>query len=456
MSRNSIDGVSWKIRPGFESQLDQVLEAPGRVIKESPAKLVTVAEGCVPECFLKRYRHDAVLFRPLKYWFKPSPARREWDLARTCEEKGIPIVRHLALGERWSLRGLRESILITEKFDGVPLSEWPGPDMNALLQFVGRMHDAGVLQRDLHPSNLLVQPVTGEIRLVDLYGIEVRSHLSDAERQANLAVLRIGFPVPVSSETEALSRRLRRKALAHRSRRAWKHNRDFFPIQAGNLRWHLRRTFLSQSVESVMADPDGFLSGRARLLKDGRSSTVGAGSGLVLKRANWSGWLSCVKNLFRRSRAAIAFRKAYHLELAGIPTARPIAVASLRKRGLLLRSYFLMEEIPGAVEFRHWKGDTAPAIERLAGLIARLHEEGFSHRDLKVTNIVFDAASRIYLIDLEGLEYMEKVPLPRAVSDLERLARSVGTCEQYSSLDWRRFLKRYCKARRMPPTSLRR
>jgi tRNA A-37 threonylcarbamoyl transferase component Bud32 len=163
----------------------------------------------------------------------------------------------------------------------------------------------------------------------------------------------------------------------------------------------------------------------------------------VLKRYNLRKAGNLFKDVFRRSKARRAFRKAYHLELTGVPTARPIATADKRVLGLLVASYFLMEEIPGAIHLGQWRGDNEAALQRLAELLARLHDEGFSHRDLKETNIVFDSQNRILLIDLEGLEFLDTVSRTRADADLARLIRAMEELAQFSEADRARVLALY-------------
>ena len=150
--------------------------------------------------FVKRYLHGALPLRPFKFFFKSSQARQEWLLAGGLEQRQIPVERNVALGERRSWRGLEESVLITEGFDGVSLEEAPARAINlpAVRAFVDRMHERGVLQRDLHPGNLLVSITTGELRLVDLHGTELKSEVAAAERAENLALLRGWLAIPVS------------------------------------------------------------------------------------------------------------------------------------------------------------------------------------------------------------------------------------------------------------------
>lgn len=448
MIQREHDGVRWELQPDFAPLLDEVLRAPGKLIKESPVKRVTLHRVGAKKFYAKRYLHAAVPLRPLKFFLKPTQAQQEWELAGLLEARDIPIVRHVALGERRTWSGVQESILITEGFEGAQLDETPGVDPSAVRMFVERMHEQGVLQRDLHPANLLVRREPFELRLVDLHGTIVLPRLSAAERANNLAVLRGYLPIKVSTEIEKLSIRLRHERLSVRSWRCLRHNRDFGCRLAGGLTWQVRFELLNNSAKQIIEAPDRTLAGAMKLYKAGRSATVGARDGFVLKRYNLRRVSRLIKDLFRPSPAAKSFRKAYHLELAGIRTARAVAVAEHRILRFLVCSYFLMEEIPGATSLNdRIKADSKPTralIESVAALIGRLHREGFSHRDLKATNIVFDQQDQPYLIDLDGLAYLGKITQARARADLARLARGVAELTRRERM---MFLRDYLRVR---------
>lgn len=447
MTRFVKSGIGWETQPDLAPILDEILAASGRIIKESPAKLVTVHSVREKTFYIKRYRHFAIPFRPLKFFFKPSPARQEWELAQKLEALKLPIVRHAALGERRDWRGLQESILITEGFEGKPLNEVPDVNAAAALELVNRMHALGVLQPDLHEGNVLVSPATGEMRLVDLYHTQIKAHVSEAERKLNLALLRMHLPINVSPDVAELSRRVRRQRFHHRSQRVLRNRVETQPKRFGGLLWHIRPQFQNENVERILASPDEFLTTRAKILKPGRSTTVGCADDLVLKRYNLRKFLNLFKDLFRASKAERAFRKAFHLELVGIPTARAIASTERRVARFLLRSYLLMEEIPGAIHLGEWRDDSAKAIESLARLLAKLHDEGFSHRDLKETNLLFDREQRLFLIDLEGLKFLDNVPASRADADLARLDKALASLPQFSQADRITLRKRYDQLR---------
>ena len=444
-------GFRWELEPGFAPLLEPLLASPGERIKVSPVKEVTRHHVGGRTFYLKRYHHAAVALRPLKYLFKPTQAREEWRLATELERRGVPIVRHVGLGERRAWNGVLDSLLVTEEFPGTTLNLCPEVPPALVLKFVERMHALGVMQEDLHPANLLARTGPLELRLVDLHGTRVApaGTFSAEECRRNLAVLQVSYPMPVPREIRELSRGRRLWLLSSRSVRSLRSNRDFGALPAGGLRWQVRLELCSEAAQAVMADPDGFLARRCRLLKNGRSSTVGLAEGMVLKRFNLRKPGNLLKDLFRASRARRAFLAAHHLELAGIPTPRGIAVASRRRAGFLLRSYLLMEEIAGAVELgqRLREGPPGAALARQAGqLLGRLHREGFSHRDLKEGNLVLDASGRLHLLDLDGLRFLGEVPPARALADLERFAEGVAKYPVVTAEDRTRFLLAYHRA----------
>jgi len=442
----------WRLADDFAPLLDAVLSAAPKVVKESEAKLVARHEVEGRAFYVKRYRHGAFLFRPLKFLIKRSQAEQEWRLAAEMEKRGVPIVRHVALGERWSARGLLESVLITEAFDeGVPVDDSHEDYFPRVIEFVSEIARAGVTHFDLHPSNLLLNERTGEIRLIDLHGAKVFENEVPADcRDVMLVQLCATLALPVSGDIAMMSRGLRQRQFAERSKRCLKTNRDFAREKIGGLRWNVRREALVPEVQAVLRDPDGFLA-RAKLFKNGRAATVGAADGLVLKRYNRWKLLNPLKDLFRGSSARRGFQKAYHLELCGFPTPAVAATADRRVLGMPVRSYALMEEIRDAADATHWSGDAA---KELGFIVAWLHEEGFTHRDLKPSNILFDANGRPSLIDLDGLVFVRVVTPPDAANNLRRLAEGMAAAGKLTRRNVITFLHIYCRMRMVRPRVL--
>jgi tRNA A-37 threonylcarbamoyl transferase component Bud32 len=214
------------------------------------------------------------------------------------------------------------------------------------------------------------------------------------------------------------------------------------------LDWHVRLKYWTDDLKKMMEDPDLFLDHDAEVFKREQMDAVGAGRGFVVKRHHFRTAADLVKGLFRPSHARRAWHKALQLEQAGIATAKPIAYADRRRWGMLIASYFVMERIAGAVDLNSYRGNKAGTARRLADLLARLHGEGFAHRDLKGSNVVFDSDGRPYLIDLDGLRYLRRVNDAWEIADLARLAQAATSQCRATRSDCARFLKSYCQLRR--------
>lgn len=452
MTRQKQHGFRWQLADDFAPLLDELLRTtPAAVVKDDRAKFVARYEIRGRAFYVKRYRHGAFALRPAKFFFKRSQAAQEWRLAEELEKRGVPIVRHVALGERWTARGLVESVLITEAFDGVPVERRHGKFFPQLVALVDLMARAGAAHADFHPANLLLQETSGEIRLIDLYGARIApTEPAEQIRAALLAQLGITLPLPVGGADARRALDLRKRKLAERARRCLKTNRDFQRQHFGKFSWQVRRSALTPEVEAVLRDPDGFLA-RARVLKAGRSSTVGVANGLVLKRHNFKKPLNLLKDLGRGSRGRRDFLKGYHLELCGLPTARVLATADQRVLGLPARSFVLMEEIPRAI---HAAQASEAQLVQLAQLIARLHREGFVHRDLKETNMLFSADGPPHLIDLDGLQFVNVVTPSEAAANLRRLAEGLAAAGKLTRRTVMAGLLAYGRARKIFPRAL--
>jgi tRNA A-37 threonylcarbamoyl transferase component Bud32 len=453
------NGMTWTLFPEFASVLAQLHSDAGQIIKQTPTKVVSRHAIAGRTYYRKRYLNTVGL-RPLKYFFKKSEARCEWDLAQAYERAQIPVVRHCAMGERWTPVGLTESVLITEGCAGQPLSR-SGVDQVpavqvAVAKLIRQMHAAGLVQADLH-HNIMVRQDPLELWRIDVDRTQCRP-LTESDRLENLAYLNIFVPLSdafwaaygadVSFVARAQQRTAarRRSLAARRSRRCLETNSRFQRVQLGGLDWWVRTDALNDPLRHLLADPDGALARSDRLFKSGphRQAIVGAISGFVLKRFQQKNRANYLKDIFRPSRAFRAYRKGYHLELLDLATPKIIAAAERRCCRVVGHSYLVTEEIPGARHLRETP-HVAIAVAAAAGrLIGRLHAHGFSHTDLKETNLIWDAAGQVYLLDLDSLVFWKQLPEQRALADLRRLA--TGTA-QLSDAHRQAFLQAYCEVR---------
>ena len=132
-----------------------------------------------------------------------------------------------------------------------------------------------------------------------------------------------------------------------------------------------------------------------------------------------------------------------------------IAVTEHRPLGLALRSYLVMEKIESATELADAAHDDPRLAKRLARLIGRMHAEGFTHRDLKASNVLVDGEGEPWLIDLDGLSFSGDVSARAAVSNLKRLERGLSGKPLDTTANRLRFLREYCRATGFRPSVLR-
>ena len=208
---------------------------------------------------------------------------------------------------------------------------------------------------------------------------------------------------------------------------------------------------LSALLCEVMADPEGFLRDRSRQIKSSRVVTIArVPPNLILRRLNYGKFIHRLRDWFRPSRAMRALIASTWLEEAGVRTPRAIAAAEVRLLGWPRTAYLITEEVPDARTLASFFTSKHKVPTGLAEVIAHLHNSGLSHRDLKWTNILFDEQLTPWLIDLDGVRRMGKVPDECAREDLWTLARCFASHPM--TLKWRgsRFLYRYCALRKQP------
>ncbi|HVM59370.1 MAG TPA: lipopolysaccharide kinase InaA family protein [Verrucomicrobiae bacterium] len=326
--------MNWEAREDFVPLLSSVLESPGEAVKNSGITSVTRHHLGDRQFYVKTQSHGQRWWWPLKYFFKAPRGRDEWRLAGRLERFGIPVVPHLAYGERWGRSGLRETTLITEGLAGyLPLPKATDLNdstfQNRLGQLVRQMHEAGVIHEDLNRANLLYAATVAHLRLVDLDKIRLRPALTVPQRLSNIALIGARLPLtdsffdaygtgfPFSREAIRQRARTEREALASQISRRWRaHTSEMDVRRVGELRWRVRRIYDDKALAKILEAPD-------------RLSAANE-NGFVLQQFGCG-----------RSRADRCYREAYRLELLGVGAPRPVAVGEKRLLGICQRSYFV-------------------------------------------------------------------------------------------------------------------
>ena len=215
----------------------------------------------------------------------------------------------------------------------------------------------------------------------------------------------------------------------------------------------LARDLASPSMIDLMADPDRlFERSDCVIIKDQRKIKVGraplewGGKKIVvyIKRYNAFSLRYRLQSIFACSGAEKSLRGAAALSAIGIATARPVAAIEQRTAGMLLKSFYLSEEIKdGKTADAYWKEKLATLptrkgaqrrrrfLQHLAGLFSRMHNHDVYHNDLKDANILIAPQSGaleegVFLLDLEGVRRNVRLNRSRRIKNLVQLNRTLG------------------------------
>ena len=180
---------------------------------------------------------------------------------------------------------------------------------------------------------------------------------------------------------------------------------------------------------------------------------------VYVKQHNNLSWWHRLVSVVSASPARRSIASAAKLLKEGFATARPIAAVEFRRWGLLIKSFYVSEEIPRAKTIAdYWREDLLPlkgiegrlkrlaTLRSLAYLFKALHERGIYHNDLKASNILAvdrgTTSEEIFsLIDLQGVRKCFYVSKRRRIKNLAQINRTLG--RQLTRTEKLFFIKAY-------------
>jgi tRNA A-37 threonylcarbamoyl transferase component Bud32 len=493
----TVGDTLWRVAPEVREQLlgpeglrleQWLARGQARLVKHGPHRSVYAVELPGLNVHVKHNRLASARAW-LRELARTSKARSECRRALGVAARAVPTVTPLAVGERVRGPGKRESFLITRSLEAsTPLDifvlrDFPllPPRRQVLLrrrlavalgEFLARMHEAGIVHRDLHAGNVMVgltETDEPRMHLLDLHSVRIGRPLDWPASRDNLVVFNRWFrlhveradrlrcwqayyrarfescawPSPVgidpveqcgvlACELEKLTQESTVRFWRRRDRRSLASNRYYRRVRARGVVGHVTTDLDTTTAASLFADPDEpFCCPGVTFLKDSRTSTVvefdlALGGNLrrviykrFLVKSAAGPWLS----LLRRPPALRSWVAGHALCERCLPTARPLAVLHRRHAGLLHQGYLLSLKVPNAVELPRYLDDvlTLPAddrpatlrqrIEQTARLVRELHGRGVSHRDLKGANILTTS--------LHGVGWVESSRPTEAAAGLE-------------------------------------
>ncbi len=361
-------------------------------------------------------------------------ARREARGVRAMMERGIstPALVHDHVDPELE-------VLIFERIaDASPALELWYRDRNMrarlleqMVRAVAALHEAGLLQEDLHLGNFLL--AHDRLYAIDGDGIRITGSLSRERALDNLALLVAqlqpdndglfpaayrhyaaarGWPADDAQAQAFAIRAQTRRAACHDNHLAHKIFRECTAFSA-HTDWRrfmvLDRRYDSPHLRAALADIDRTMSD-GLYLKRGRTSTVSKirvdETSLVVKRYNIKNFWHGMRRAARPTRAAVSWRNAQRLMLYGLPTPVPVALIERRFGPLRRVSYFVTAfregESAAAYMARVTPEQAMPAARRIVALLRQLRRLNLSHGDLKATNLLV-CDGEVLLTDLDAL-----------------------------------------------------
>ncbi len=155
------------------------------------------------------------------------------------------------------------------------------------------------------------------------------------------------------------------------------------------------------------------------------SSTVRTSRAFYIKHFLVPDWRTRLRQWLRRSKGRNEARRARYLDDLRVPTIVPLAVGERRRFGFVMDNYLLTEEVDGASPLDRFLETVLPTmseprqrrvrlglVDRLAELIAHLHDRGVLHQDFHQGNLMvrLDEGDqvRLTLIDLDALRFRDR------------------------------------------------
>ena len=154
---SDFDPRGYRLRARIHESSNTIVYRAERDRDQRPVVLKLLRRDVATPGAIARYRHELDVLESLR-----TPGVIEVLGLETMQ--GIPMLVLEDFGAESLARLLREQRFSLERVLGMTAQ---------LVEILGKLHDSGIIHRDINPANILLAPATGELKLAD-FGSSVR------------------------------------------------------------------------------------------------------------------------------------------------------------------------------------------------------------------------------------------------------------------------------------------
>jgi tRNA A-37 threonylcarbamoyl transferase component Bud32 len=327
---------------------------------------------------------------------------------------------------------IEAAVILQKNISAVP-DEHSIHSLQKLLAVIAQMHNAGIVQIDLHLNNfLLTDQQLFTIDCGDVVKLNHSSSRKTAQIYKNLADILSQLPIvydrlinefiTVYQAGSHLQYPLAKADLCQKMQqwRKWRIKKylkkstrncsEFIAEKTLRECRVYRREYVNVNWLRFYAQLDELVESSQRL-KDGNTATVALadceGRKLVIKRYNIKSFGHWLSRMWRPSRGWTSWQNAHQLKVLGIKTPRPIAVVEKRFGWLRHKAFYVSEYEPAADALSaYYQKDEVSAqhLDDFNDLFTAMVYARISHGDLKANNILLTEKG-LSLIDLDAMKF---------------------------------------------------
>ncbi|MHC4158195.1 MAG: lipopolysaccharide kinase InaA family protein [Planctomycetota bacterium] len=300
---------------------------------------------------------------------------------------------------------------------------------------LARQHDKGVLQKDLHLGNFLMQ----EDKVFALDAGQMQFFTHPIARERSISELALLASYLSADDTESMAKlyeeyfkvrnwrfgkqdeRLFKKQLSVRREKAIKKglkkclrtSKRYLRIKSGRYLAVFDKSFCRGAEPFDFVEQIDELMDSGHILKDGNTCYVSHfawnNRDIAAKRYNHKGFVHSLRHTIKRSRAHRGWLHGHRLGMLDIASPKPVAYIEQHRGMLVWKSYLVTEYVEGQKLYDFLRDDSVTEQQRskaagqIKKLLNQLGEHKISHSDLKHSNILVTENGPV-LTDLDAMK----------------------------------------------------